>query len=106
MKRKMLMRKILYFYARECPPCKFYKKQFIEPLEKIVGKEKIQHMNARDYPLIAEQYCVERLPALLLLEDGKVVFHCLGAVNIDELADYLQKVENKCKEERRGIPYV
>ena len=39
------MRKILYFYARECPPCKFYKKQFIEPLEQLAGKEKIQHIN-------------------------------------------------------------
>ena len=51
----MPMRKILYFYARECPPCKFYKKQFIEPLEQLAGKEKIQHINAKDYPFIAEQ---------------------------------------------------
>lgn len=87
----MLMRKILYFYARECPPCKFYKKQFIEPLEQMAGKEKIQHINARDYPFIAEQYGIERLPTLLLLEDSQIVLQSSGAIDIDALADYLKK---------------
>ena len=85
------MRKILYFYARECPPCKFYKKQFIEPVEQLAGKEKIQHINAKDYPFIAEQYSVERLPTLILLEGSQVVLRRSGAIDIEELLDYLQK---------------
>ena len=27
------MRKLLFFHAPWCPPCRFYEKQFMEPLE-------------------------------------------------------------------------
>ena len=54
----MLMRKLLFFYAPWCPPCRFYEKEFISFLEKIVGKGQIQRVDAQADPFTAEKYHV------------------------------------------------
>ena len=70
------MRKLIFFHASWCPPCRFYEKQFIAPLEEKVGAEHIERIDAWKEPLRAEKYHVERLPTVVLL-DGEKVFTAL-----------------------------
>lgn len=41
------MRKLLFFPADWCPPCRFVEREFISPLERLVGKEKIIRVDAQ-----------------------------------------------------------
>lgn len=66
------MRKLLFFHADWCPPCRFVEREFISPLERLVGKEKIIHVDAQSDPFIAEKYHVDKLPTCVIL-DGKTL---------------------------------
>lgn len=84
------MRKLLFFHASWCPPCRFYEKQFISPLEELVGPEYIERVDAWITPQRAEKYLVDKLPAVVLLEGEKAVLQRTGAVNIDKVAEWLK----------------
>ena len=85
------MRKLIFFHASWCPPCRFYEKQFITPLEKIVGAEHIERIDAWKEPFEAEKYHVERLPTVVLL-DGETVYmkRTGGGIDIDRVAEWLK----------------
>ena len=84
------MRKLLFFHASWCPPCRFYEKQFISPLEELVGPEYIERVDAWITPQRAEKYVVDKLPTVVLLEGEKAVLQRTGAVNIDKVAEWLK----------------
>ena len=84
------MRKLLFFHASWCPPCRFYEKQFISPLEELVGPEYIERVDAWITPQRAEKYLVDKLPTVVLLEGEKAVLQRMGAVNIDKVAEWLK----------------
>lgn len=84
------MRKLLFFHASWCPPCRFYEKQFISPLEELVGPEYIERVDAWITPQRAEKYLVDKLPTVVLLEGEKAVLQRTGAVNIDKVAEWLK----------------
>ena len=86
----MFMRKLLFFHASWCPPCRFYEKQFISPLEELVGPEYIERVDAWITPQRAEKYLVDKLPTVVLLEGEKAVLQRTGAVNIDKVAEWLK----------------
>ena len=84
------MRKLLFFHASWCPPCRFYEKQFISPLEELVGPEYIERVDAWITPQRAEKYLVDKLPTVVLLEGEKADLQRTGAVNIDKVAEWLK----------------
>ena len=84
------MRKLIFFHASWSPPCRFYEKQFIAPLEGMVGSEHIERVDAWKGPLIAEKYHVERLPTVVLLDGEKVYMNRTGAIDIDKVAEWLK----------------
>ena len=84
------MRKLLFFHAPWCPPCRFYEKQFITPLERIAGADKIQRINAQDDPFTAEKYQVDKLPTVVLLDGYTVHMRRTGAIDIDKAAGWLR----------------
>ena len=84
------MRKVLFFHAPWCSPCRFYEKQFIHPLEKLVGREKIQYINAQEHPFTAEKYMVDKLPTVILLGEETVYKHYTGSVDLEETAIWLE----------------
>ena len=86
----MLMRKLLFFYAPWCPPCRFYEKEFISFLEKIVGKDQIQRVDAQADPLTAEKYHVDKLPTVVLLDGATVRMNRTGAIDVNEVANWLK----------------
>lgn len=61
------MRKLLFFHASWYPPCRFYEKQFIVPLEDLTGPGYIGRVDAWKFPQKAEKYMIDRLPAVVLL---------------------------------------
>ena len=83
------MRQLLFFHAPWCPPCRFYGKEFITPLERIVGENKIQRVDAQSDPFMADKYNVDKLPAVVLLDGGTVHMSRTGAIDVDEVARWL-----------------
>lgn len=83
------MRKLLFFHAPWCPPCRFYEKQFIAPLEQIIGEGKIQRVNAQNDPFTADKYNIDKLPAVVFLDGETVYMNRTGAISVDEAADWL-----------------
>lgn len=84
------MRKLLFFHAFWCPPCRFYEKQFISLLENLVGPEYIVRVDAWMNPQRAEKYLVDKLPTVVLVDGEKAVLRCTGAINIDKVAVWLK----------------
>ena len=91
------MRKLLFFHAPWCPPCRFYEKEFISFLEQIVGKGQIQRVDAQADPFTAEKYHVDKLPTVVLL-DGETVrmnrtgvrMNRTGSFDVNEVANWLK----------------
>ena len=84
------MRKLIFFHASWCPPCRFYEKQFIAPLEGMVGSEHIERVDAWKEPWRAEKYLIERLPTVVLMDGEKVYMNRTGAIDINKVAECLK----------------
>ena len=67
------MRKLLFFHAPWCSPCRFYTGQFIEPLEQLAGTEQVIRINAQNEPFMAKKYRVDKLPTVILLVGDTVL---------------------------------
>ena len=87
----MFMRKLLFFHAPWCPPCRFFEKQFIEPLEELAGSERICRVNVQNEPSMADKYLVDRLPTVIILDGEKVYMRRMGAIDIYEIAGVLYR---------------
>lgn len=84
------MRKLLYFHAPWCPPCRFYEQEFIEKIEKAVGEDKVQRINAQDEPFVAEKHLVDKLPYVILLDGENVYMRRTGAIDIKHISKWLK----------------
>ena len=84
------MRKLLFFHASWCPPCRFYEKQFILPLEVRAGPDRVGRIDAQNEPFTADKYMVDKLPMVVLIDGDTVIFRRTGAIDIDKVADFLK----------------
>lgn len=84
----------MFFHAPWCPPCRFYEREFISPLEEIVGTEKIQRINTQEDPFTAEKYMVDRLPIAVLIENDVMIMKYTGAIDIENIAGKLQNKDD------------
>lgn len=84
------MRRLVFFHASWCPPCRFYEKQFIVPLEELAGGDHIERVDAWKEPHRAEKYHVERLPTIVLLDGDTVHMNRTGAIDVNEVANWLE----------------
>ena len=84
------MRKLIFFHASWCPPCRFYENQFIGPLEEKVGAVHIERIDAWKEPHRAEKYNVDRLPTVVLLDGETVYMNRTGAIDINKVAEWLK----------------
>lgn len=84
------MRKLLFFYADWCPPCKFYEKQFISPIAESAGAEHVEKIDAWNNPLIAKKYYVGRLPTVVLMDNENVYMYRTGAIDIKRTSQWLK----------------
>lgn len=84
------MRKLLFFHALWCPPCRFYEKQFIDPLKRLVGEEYIERVDAWKFPQRAEKYMIDKLPSVILLDEEIVYMIRTGAIDIKKVAKWIK----------------
>ena len=84
------MRKLLFFHSPWCPPCRFYEKEFILPLIRISGADKVQKINAQEEPFTTDKYSIDKLPAIVLLDGEQVKMNLTGAIDIKEIAEFLE----------------
>ena len=83
---------IVDFWSPTCVPCKL-----IEPgLKKIAvrygTKVKILKVNVNDSPKTSSRYLVRGLPTLLFIKNGSVRTQMVGAVNLNQIEETLQRV--------------
>lgn len=96
------MKKLLFFHAPWCPPCRFYERQFIVPLKCEVGEDKIQCVNAQNEPFIADKYNVNKLPTVVLLDGETVHMNRTGAIDINKVAAWLKGGKDEVQKETCG----
>lgn len=84
------MRKLLFFHASWCGPCKVYEREIITPLQDLVGAERIERIDAWKEPHKAEKYHVERLPTVILLDGETVYTNRTGAIDTHTVAKWLK----------------
>ena len=84
------MRKLLFFHSPWCPPCRFYEKEFIFPLIRMAGADKVQKVNAQEDPFTANKYSIDKLPTIVLLDGEQVKMNRTGAIDIKEIAEFLE----------------
>lgn len=85
------MMKLLFFYTPWCSVCKFYEKEFIEPLKKRVSKDKIEYIDMQARPQMADKYLINRLPSVVILDDDKIKSVITGAFDVEAMTDLLSK---------------
>lgn len=84
------MRKLLFFHASWCGPCKVYEREIIAPLENLVGADRIERIDAWKEPHKAGKYHVERLPTVVLLDGETVYMNRTGAIDTHTVAKWLK----------------
>lgn len=85
------MRKLLFFHAYWCTPCKRYEREIIDPLEKIVGADRIERIDAWKEPWRAERYKIDKVPTIVLLDEETVYMKRTGGgIDIDRMAEWLK----------------
>lgn len=68
------MKKILYFSAPWCGPCK----QFGPVMEQIGQSVPVQKINIDDQPDLATSYSVRNVPTVIIVKDGEIVNRMVG----------------------------
>ena len=68
------MKKILYFSAPWCGPCK----QFAPIMEQIGQTVPVEKINVDDNPTMAATYGVRNVPTVIILKDGQVAQKFIG----------------------------
>lgn len=86
------MRKLLFFHAPWCPPCRFYEKEFILPLIQMAGADKVQKINAQEAPFTADKYSIDKLPAIVLLDGEQVKMNRTGAIELKRSLNFWKGV--------------
>ena len=78
------MKKILYFSAPWCGPCKTLG-PIMESLSGQINYQKINVDTNQDLPI---EHGIRNIPALILLEDGKVKNKQVGLLTKDQILDF------------------
>lgn len=84
------MKKLLFFHALWCPPCRLYEREIITPLEQHVGFDRIFRVNAQNDPFTAEKYNVDKLPTVVILDGEKRILQSTGGYTVDKLIEIME----------------
>lgn len=82
------MRKLLFFFATWCGPCKVYRKEIIEPLKEIAPEGSIEEIDAWKEPSKAKKYSIDKLPSVVFVDADKATVW-RSKINVSEVAKWL-----------------
>ena len=84
------MRRLLYFGASNCPPCRFFWQNYVKPRIADVYTEQVDFVV--DSYGVAKRYNITKTPTMVLLEDEKEVRRFIGCSEryIDEIISFLE----------------
>ena len=82
------MRKLLFFHASWCGPCKVYRKEIIEPLKEIAPEGSIEEIDAWKEPSKAKKYSIDKLPSVVFLDGDKATVW-RSKINVSEVVKWL-----------------
>ena len=83
------MRKLLYFHASWCGPCKMVDREFLSKVEAEVNPEQIVRIDAQNEAVTADKYGVDKLPTTIILDGDRVVFKKWGGFDVKEVIKLL-----------------
>ena len=84
------MRRLLFFYANWCGPCKRVKSGFLDALA-AEHPDRVEKINVDEKAALAERYGVHRLPAFVLLDGKRVCKKIEGFAEEEELRTWLHE---------------
>ncbi len=83
---------LLCFTAPWCPHCTRMKKALQELAQSEKGTLQVVVVNADDYPVLAEEYKLSRVPTTVLYTEGVKLRTIFGAYSAKSLTNYLRNV--------------
>lgn len=83
------MKKISFFHATWCPPCRYMMKNVIDPLMKKYPNQ-IEIIDAQNEPYKADKMNVSKLPALIFFNGTEEIWRCVGLKSIERLEEFLR----------------
>ncbi len=79
------------FYADWCGPCKMMGPVVEKLADEYDKVAKVGKVNIDDEELLAAKYGVMSIPCFVIIKDGKVIDHALGAMPKEALEEKLKK---------------
>ena len=83
------MRKLLFFYAPWCSPCKFFEREFMNPVLEQADPIQVEMINVQENPTCADRYGVNRLPTEILTDGEKIVDY-VGMPDVEKAVNFLR----------------
>lgn len=83
------MRKLLFFYAKWCQPCKIMD-AVVDELISESGESKVEKIDVSKIPSLAEKFDIVRLPTIVICDGDKVVMNRTGGYTAEDLKALLE----------------
>jgi thioredoxin 1 len=79
------------FWAEWCPPCRMIAPSVEALATAYAGRVKVGKLNVDENPETAQAFGIRSIPTLLVLRDGRIVDHQIGAVPQSKLQAMLEQ---------------
>lgn len=88
---------IIDFYADWCGPCQMMKPVFEKLSKDFTGKLNFMRLNTEDEEILAMQFGIQGIPALVVVNDKREVGRIVGYMGEDQLKNKINEILKKIK---------
>lgn len=82
---------LLDFWASWCAPCRMLAPEVAAVSEKLSSKVKVGKINVDEQPELATQFNISSIPALFVLNNGKITATAVGYREKEQILELLQQ---------------